>query len=146
MIKEALGIVTFVCVTAGAVAGCEDDSTGGGTNCTANCSTVDASSSNDASPHSDGGATQGAAGYCDIQPSQCIDYDTYDAPSAAKGCELIHGTYSASGTCPHATSPGGCKQTFANGSVTTTWYYAPTTADDVTAQCKNDANAVFVAP
>lgn len=148
MIKPALGFVMLATLITCAGAGCEDDNPGGGgTNCTSNCTTLDASGGpSDASPDGDGGSVAGPAGFCTVSSSQCIDYDVYDTPSATKGCEVIHGTYSASGTCPHTDSAGGCKQTFANGAVTTTWYYAPTTADDVAAQCKNDANAVYVAP
>ena len=59
---------------------------------------------------------------------------------------MLHGTYSATGMCSHTNSPGGCLRVFAGTGSRTDWYYTPVTTDDVTVQCKNDANATYVAP
>jgi hypothetical protein len=58
----------------------------------------------------------------------------------------LKGVYSATGRCSHTNSSGGCLQNFGPTEMQTTWYYSPTTVQDVQVTCTNDGNATYVAP
>jgi hypothetical protein len=94
-----------------------------------------------------GGAT--AVTHCDINNAgfqMCIEFEIGLTGSLEAGCTVLHGTY-ANGVCSSANSSGGCKQTVPNIGTQITYYYAPSFQPaDVMAQCKNDGNAVYVAP
>lgn len=135
------GVIVNSSSSAGTASGTTESTSGSSTSSSRSSTTAADASTGDAG---------GPGGSCDIMDNghECLDYiGGFAAGQPMSDCaHRTGGTYSATGTCDSASSAGGCKQTFGNGLIQTTWYYDPVTPDAVMATCVADANAVYVAP